>query len=46
MTFKAVISDTMMKSYVASIDIYDENGDFIEGTYVIEIEDKRKQKEK
>ena len=46
MTFKAVIRDTTMKPYVAIIDIFDNDDNrFVEGTFVTEIEDKRKSTE-
>lgn len=42
MTYKAVINDTEMKPYKYIVDIYDIEGNFVEGTYVTEIEDRRK----
>lgn len=42
MTYKATIEDTKMKPWIACIDIHDENGDFVAGYYVTELNDKRK----
>ncbi len=50
MTYKAVIEDIKnpkMKQYIADISIYDEKGEYVDGYFVTELEDKRtKNKEK
>lgn len=42
MPYKVIVSNSTSNPYVAEVSIYDEKGNFVDGYFVTEFEDKRK----